>query len=105
MHEKPNHDPSTQRYPKKGDVVCVSEKVNYKNGILTEGTVQDVLTSKKTHPRGHKVRLTDGTIGRVQEFVGDEKPVTPQNTTLQAQEKEEEISTNVEPIEGDLDLR
>jgi len=103
MHEKPNIDPSTQRYPQKGDVVRVAEKVNYKNGLLTQGIVKDVLTSKRTHPRGHKVRLTDGTIGRVQEFVGNEG--TPSTKPMSASEPEPEVSTNVEPIEGDLDLR
>jgi uncharacterized repeat protein (TIGR03833 family) len=28
--------------------------------------VKDILTSAPQHPRGIKVRLTDGTIGRVQ---------------------------------------
>lgn len=58
-----------QRYPQPGDMVKVAEKKNYNNGILTEGIVKDVLTKKRKHPRGHKVRLEDGIIGRVQEFV------------------------------------
>lgn len=57
------------RYPKPGDHVKVIEKHNYGSGVLTEGIVQDVLTHSAFHPRGHKVRLTDGTIGRVQEFL------------------------------------
>ncbi len=57
------------RYPKPGDRVKVIEKQNYGTGILTEGIVQDVLTHSEFHPRGHKVRLTNGIIGRVQEFV------------------------------------
>lgn len=57
------------RYPLVGDKVRVVQKKDYPTGELTEGVVKDVLTSKKFHPRGHKVRLVDGTIGRVQEFV------------------------------------
>lgn len=49
-----------------GVAVWVAEKKNYGNGILTPGIVQNVLTSKANHPRGVKVRLEDGTIGRVQ---------------------------------------
>ena len=61
------------RYPEKGDKVKIVEKKNYASGQLAEGIVKDVLTSKKFHPRGHKVRLTSGIIGRVQGFVGEEK--------------------------------
>jgi len=57
------------RYPKPGDKVRVAQKKDYASGELTSGTVKDVLTSKRFHPRGHKVRLTSGIIGRVQEFV------------------------------------
>ena len=56
------------RYPKLGDKVIIIEKKNYDSGQLTEGVVKDVLTSKKFHPRGHKVRLNNGVIGRVQKF-------------------------------------
>ena len=59
------------RYPKTGDHVKVIEKQNYGNGVLTDGFVQDVLTHSQFHPRGHKVRLTSGIIGRIQEFVSD----------------------------------
>ena len=50
--------------PKKGDKVQIIikpyQKKRYKTGI-----VKDVLTKKKFHSRGHKVRLEDGTIGRM----------------------------------------
>lgn len=61
------------RYPKPGDKVKVAEKKNYVNGKLTEGTVKDILTRQQTHPRGHKVRLTNGIIGRVRGFVDEKK--------------------------------
>ena len=57
------------RFPKPGDKVRIAQKKDYASGVLTEGVVKDVLTSKEFHSRGHKVRLTSGIIGRVQEFV------------------------------------
>lgn len=66
------------RYPKPGDKVRIVQKKDYANGMLTEGVVKDVLTSKQFHPRGHKVRLTNGIIGRVCEFV-DQKEQEPSN--------------------------
>ena len=57
------------RFPQTGDHVKIIEKQNYGSGVLTEGIVQDVLTHSSFHPRGHKVRLTSGIIGRVQEFM------------------------------------
>lgn len=70
------------RYPKSGERVRIVQKKDYVSGQLTEGIVKDVLTSKQFHPRGHKVRLSDGTIGRVQEFADQKKeePSSPQIT-------------------------
>ncbi len=33
---------------------------------MTQGIVQEILTSATVHPRGIKVRLTTGEVGRVQ---------------------------------------
>lgn len=63
------------RVPKPGDRVKVVQKKNYASGILTTGVVKDVLTKKKFHSRGHKVRLKSGIIGRVQEFLDERQPV------------------------------
>ena len=60
------------RSPKLGDKVKIVQKKDYASGTLTEGVVKEVLTNKRFHPRGHKVRLPNGIIGRVQEF-SDEK--------------------------------
>ena len=65
------------RYPKPGDKVKVAEKKNYTSGQLTEGIVKNVLTSKKFHPRGHKVRLTNGIIGRVRQFTDENQNRLP----------------------------
>lgn len=54
-----------------GVKVKVVQKQHQRTGELTEGTVQDILTSSSVHPRGIKVRLTSGIIGRVQEIQKD----------------------------------
>jgi len=51
-----------------GQTVWAIEKRNYANGQLTQGVVDEILTSKRFHPRGIKVRFTDGTIARVQQL-------------------------------------
>ncbi|MDD4681422.1 MAG: YwbE family protein [Clostridia bacterium] len=35
----------------------------------TRGIVKDILTNSQKHPRGIKVRLEDGQIGRVQRII------------------------------------
>lgn len=68
----------------------VAQKKDYASGELTEGAVKDVLTKKQFHPRGHKVRLTNGMIGRVQEFADQDGS------------KEEALVINYKPSEDDL---
>ncbi len=48
--------------------VMVVKKEDQRTGKLTEGVVKDILTNSATHPHGIKVRLQDGTVGRVQEI-------------------------------------
>lgn len=47
----------------------IIQKHDQRAGILTEGTVADILTSSPAHPHGIKVRLESGEVGRVQELV------------------------------------
>lgn len=54
---------------KPGIKVKVVLKKDQPTGILTEGVVKDILTNSKVHPRGIKVRLEDGKVGRVQEII------------------------------------
>ncbi len=54
---------------KAGLLVDIVLKKDQENGELTRGIVRDILTSSKTHPRGIKVRLESGEIGRVQNIV------------------------------------
>ncbi len=61
-----NPDPPPRSAIRPGVAVWVIEKENYGTTNYTQGFVKDILTSIAKHPRGIKVRLTDGTIGRVQ---------------------------------------
>jgi uncharacterized repeat protein (TIGR03833 family) len=57
---------------KVGARVKVVQKPDQRTGRLTEGIVRDILTKSALHPRGIKVRLQSGIVGRVKEIVGDE---------------------------------
>ena len=52
-----------------GAKVRVVLKADQRTGKLTEGTVEKLLTNSSYHPHGIKVMLTDGNVGRVQEFI------------------------------------
>ena len=52
-----------------GARVRVVRKQDQRSGNLTEGIVRDILTNSPTHPHGIKVRLQDGTVGRVREIL------------------------------------
>ncbi len=49
-----------------GLCVTIVQKQDQETGKLTEGVIADILTSSPTHPRGIKVRLETGEVGRVQ---------------------------------------
>ena len=53
----------------KGTKVMVVQKQHQGTGELTEGIVKDILTNSSNHPRGIKVRLESGIIGRVQKIL------------------------------------
>lgn len=52
-----------------GSRVKIVQKPHQRTGQLTEGVVKDILTSSSVHTRGIKVRLSDGTVGRVHEIL------------------------------------
>ena len=52
-----------------GGRVSVVQKQDQRSGNLTEGIVKDILTNSKNHHHGIKVRLEDGTVGRVKEIL------------------------------------
>ena len=52
-----------------GQKVRIVLKADQRTGKLTEGVVRDILTRSPVHPHGIKVRLEDGTVGRVKEIL------------------------------------
>ena len=54
---------------RKGVRVRIVLKRDQGTGILTEGTVKEILTKSANHPHGIKVRLEDGQVGRVKDLV------------------------------------
>jgi uncharacterized repeat protein (TIGR03833 family) len=61
-----NPHPPSRRDIKLGMAVWIIEKEHYGTSNYKQGVVQKILTSKIKHSRGIKVRLTDGSVGRVQ---------------------------------------
>lgn len=64
-----NVNPPGRRFIRPGVAVWVIEKEHYGTRNYKQGIVKNVLTPTSSHPRGIKVRLTDGTVGRVQWLV------------------------------------
>lgn len=58
-----------------GAAVSIVLKADQPTGREVQGVVQDVLTSGD-HPRGIKVRMTDGRVGRVQRMQSDVLPIS-----------------------------
>lgn len=52
-----------------GSEVYIILKKDQRTGKRTKGIVKDVLTRSSFHPHGIKVRLKDGSVGRVQEII------------------------------------
>lgn len=57
-------------YP--GLKVQIILKKDQRTGKLTQGIVQNLLTSSSFHSRGIKVRLEDGQVGRVAEITEED---------------------------------
>lgn len=54
---------------KPGLLVSIVLKKDQRTGKLTDGVVKDILTNSALHPHGIKVRLTDGSVGRVKKIL------------------------------------
>lgn len=54
---------------RRGLRVAIVQKADQESGALTEGIVRDILTSSPVHPRGIKVRLESGQVGRVRRIL------------------------------------
>ncbi|PJE75527.1 hypothetical protein COV04_04460 [Candidatus Uhrbacteria bacterium CG10_big_fil_rev_8_21_14_0_10_48_11] len=61
-----NENPPRREEIRKGSAVWIIEKANYGTSNYTQGFVSQILTSSPWHPRGIKVRLETGEVGRVQ---------------------------------------
>ncbi|MCG8473970.1 MAG: YwbE family protein [Cytophagales bacterium] len=57
---------------KPGLYVAIVQKQDQRTGELTEGVVKRLLTKSGFHPRGIKVQLETGEVGRVQKILEDE---------------------------------
>jgi uncharacterized repeat protein (TIGR03833 family) len=55
---------------KPGLQVSIVLKQDQTTGHLTRGVVKDILTHAAKHPHGIKVRLMDGSVGRVKGIEG-----------------------------------
>ncbi|WP_031547164.1 YwbE family protein [Salinicoccus luteus] len=62
-------DGTKREHIKPGVKVKVVQKQHQRSGELTEGVVARLLTNSSTHPHGIKVKLEDGTVGRVKEIL------------------------------------
>lgn len=65
-NENINNDHMIRANINAGIEVDIVLKKDQRTGILTHGIVKDLLTNSAIHPRGIKVRLEDGSVGRVQ---------------------------------------
>lgn len=65
-HGSNNTNPPKRNELKPGDAVWIIEKQNYGTSNYIQGIIKEILSPGSFHPRGIKVRLTDGTVGRVQ---------------------------------------
>ena len=62
-------DPTRRADIAVGARVRVVQKQDQPTRATTEGIVERHLTNSPTHPRGIKVRLTSGIVGRVKEIL------------------------------------
>ena len=62
-------DGKTRSAIRPGMKVSIVLKKDQRTGVLTEGTVKEILTNSASHPHGIKVRLEDGAVGRVKKII------------------------------------
>lgn len=62
-------DGTVRKNIKIGTKVLVVQKQDQRTGKLTEGVVSRLLTNSQNHPRGIKVMLEGGIVGRVQKIL------------------------------------
>ena len=79
-----------------GASVNIVLKADQRTGRTVAGTVANLLT-RGNHPRGIKVRLTDGRVGRVQSMAGSQLPTAPASTSTPVAPLAATRTTNSEP--------
>ncbi|KAJ1556589.1 hypothetical protein HK096_000051, partial [Nowakowskiella sp. JEL0078] len=83
-----------------GTNVAIILKNDQRTGRLTHGVVADILTNSPTHPRGIKVRLVDGSIGRIQKFDSNQTSLGSLTTSNQFRNKSRTQFLNDSPESG-----
>lgn len=68
MNNQGSRNPTQRADIKPGISVQIVLKKDQKSGKLTKGVVKEILTNSAFHPHGIKVRLIDGSVGRVQKI-------------------------------------
>lgn len=79
-----------------GASVNIVLKADQRTGRTVAGTVANLLT-RGNHPRGIKVRLTDGRVGRVQSMAESQLPTAPASTSTLVAPLAATRTTNSEP--------
>jgi uncharacterized repeat protein (TIGR03833 family) len=72
---KPDRNTRERSAVRIGLTVDVIRKEDQGSGKKTRGIVKEILTNSLSHPHGIKVRLIDGTVGRVAAIIGPDEPV------------------------------
>jgi uncharacterized repeat protein (TIGR03833 family) len=65
----PDKDGRLRKNIRPGEYVRIELKKDQRSGALTAGRVREILTGSATHPHGIKVRLDNGSVGRVR-YIG-----------------------------------
>ena len=68
MSDESMQDGRVRRNIHVGSAVAIVLKKDQPTGALTWGRVAEILTNSPSHPHGIKVRLSDGSVGRVQQI-------------------------------------
>jgi uncharacterized repeat protein (TIGR03833 family) len=81
-----------------GTRVAVVQKQDQGSGRRTLGIVRDILTRSATHPRGIKVRLASGEVGRVQEILGPPASPNPEHEVSMKSKKSKLDSEKIDQV-------
>lgn len=71
MHDK--NDVRFRQTIRAGMTVDVVMKQDQRSGKVTRGIVREILTKSSYHPHGIKVKLQDGTVGRLNAIVEENR--------------------------------